>query len=262
VSPINREQRPKPAAKGKLPRRRPVPRHPGLYYRPRKDGKVAPPYEFCYLDSNGKRRWQVVHGNLDIAETRKAELMLRRRRGERVQPCRDTLSDYATAWLERQNVRPRTLELYTWALKQHLLPRLGRRRLDQIDADDLAALIAELRRKGLKGWTITSALRPLSIILAQAARKGQIPVNPFSQLERGERPKHDDQREHRILSQQEMQTLLDHTEDPQHRLLFELLLLTGLRIGEALGLTIGDLDRQHSIIRVETSSHATAAAHN
>jgi hypothetical protein len=43
-------------------------------------------------------------------------------------------------------------------------------------------------------------LRPLSIILAQAARKGRIPVNPMSQLERGERPSHDDERPKRILS--------------------------------------------------------------
>jgi hypothetical protein len=41
-----------------------------------------------------------------------------------------------------------------------------------------------MRRKGLKGWTISSALRPLSIILGQAARKGRIPVNPVAQLER------------------------------------------------------------------------------
>jgi hypothetical protein len=74
-------------------RRRPVPRHPGIYYRPRKDGKVAPPYEFCYLDSTGKRRWEVVHGNLEVAEARRAELRLRRRRGERIEPCRQTFQD-------------------------------------------------------------------------------------------------------------------------------------------------------------------------
>jgi hypothetical protein len=58
------------AAKARLPRRRPVSRHPGIYYRPRPDGKVAPPYEVPYLDSSGKRRWEVIHGNLDVAEAR------------------------------------------------------------------------------------------------------------------------------------------------------------------------------------------------
>ena len=239
-------------AKGNArPRRRPVARHPGIYYRPRAGGKVQPPYEVPYLDSSGKRRWAVVHGSLDEAEAKRAELRLRRRRGERIQPTRQTFEQYAREWLDRQDVRPRTREIYGWALEQHLIPRLGRRRLDQITCDDVAALIAAMRRQGLKGWTITSALRPLSIILAQAARRGRIPVNPFTQLERGERPRHDDQRPKRILSLEEMQALLAHADSEQYRCLFELLLAAGLRIGEALGLAVCDLDRKHSLVRVE-----------
>jgi hypothetical protein len=117
-----------------------------------------------------------VHGNLEVAETRRAELRIRRSRGERIEPTRQTFAEYAAEWLERQTVRPRTLEIYNWALNTHLLPYFGRRRLDQISAEDIAAFIAVMRRKKLKGWTITSALRPLSIILAQAARKGRIPA--------------------------------------------------------------------------------------
>ena len=234
-----------------LARRRPVPRHPGIYHRPRPSGKVMPPYEIAYLDSAGKRRWEIVHGSLDDAEARRAELRLRRRRGERVQPTRQTFDEYAAGWLELQTVRPRTLEIYRWALNQHLVPYFGRWRLDQISVDDVAAYIAHMRKKQLKGWTITSSLRPLSMMLAQAARKGHIPVNPMSQLERGERPKHDDERPKRILTLQEMQALLAATESLQMRCLFELMLATGMRIGEALGLTVADLDIDGAVVRVE-----------
>ena len=240
----------RPAVKQRLPRRRPVPRHPGVYYRPRTSGKVGPPYEFCYLDSTGKRRWEVVHGNLDVAETRRAQLMLRRRAGERIEPSRQTFADYAADWQTRHTVRPRTVEIYRWALNQHLLPYFGRRRLDQITVDDIAAFITHMQAKELKGSTISSALRPLSIILAQAARKGRIPVNPMSQLERGERPRHDDQRAKRILNLDEMRALIRHADTEQNRCLIELLLTSGLRIGEALGLISDDLDPQHSVIRV------------
>src|SRR5207248_2333371 len=97
----------------------------------------------------------------------------------------------------------------------------------------------------------TSSLRPLSIILAQAARKGQIAVNPMTQLERGERPKHDDERPKRILTLEEMHALIAATESLQMRCLFELMLATGLRIGEALGLTapaptLHDLRHSHA----------------
>src|SRR5581483_7680933 len=208
-------------ARARLPRRRPVKRHPGIYYRPRPNGKVGPPYEISYLDSTGKRRWEVIHTNLEAAEARRAELRLSRRRGERIEPCRQTFNDYASEWLQRQDARPRTLESYHWALNNHLVPYFGRQRLSDITSDDIAAYISHMRGKGLKGWTITSSLRPLSIILGQAARKGRIPSNPINQLERGERPRHDDERPKRILSLEEMHALTAATETIQMRCLFE-----------------------------------------
>src|SRR6266516_5183224 len=249
--PATEVEAPMQAKRNRRPRRRPVARHPGIYYRPRAGGKVAPPYEIRYLDSSGKRRWAVVHGSLEEAEAKRAELLLRRRRGERIEPTRQNFEQYARAWLDRQEVRPRTKEKYSWALEQHLIPRLGRRRLDQISCDDVAALIAAMRKSGVKGWTITSALRPLSIILAQAARRGRIPVNPMTQLEPGERPKHDDQRPRRVLSLGEMQALREGADSERYRCLLELMLAGGLRIGEALGLAVGDLDPKHSLVRIE-----------
>jgi integrase len=141
--------------------------------------------------------------------------------------------------------------VHSWALREHLIPYFGRRRLDQITVDDVAAYIAAMRRKGLRGSTILTTLRPLSRILAHAARRGAIPVNPCSQLERGERPRLDDQRPKRILTLEEMHALLDACECEHYRCLLELLLTSGLRIGEALGLCVGDLDQRHAVIRVE-----------
>ena len=108
-----------------------------------------------------------------------------------------------------------------------------------------------MRRKGLRGSTTLTALRPLSRILAHAARRGAIAVNPFTQLERGERPKLDDQRPKRILNFDEMQAVIGHADCERSSCLLELMLTAGLRIGEAVGLAVCDLDREHSVIRVE-----------
>jgi integrase len=249
--PATEVQAPMQSKANPRPRRRPVARHPGIYYRPRPGGRVGPPYEVPYLDSSGKRRWAVVHGSLDDAEAKRSELRLRRRRGERIQPIRKNFQEYAWEWLDRQPVRERTREVHSWALREHLIPYFGRRRLDQITVDDVAAYIAAMRRKGLRGSSVLTTLRPLSKILAHAARRGAIPVNPCSQLERGERPRLDDQRPKRILTLQEMHALLDACECELYRCLLELLLVSGLRIGEALGLCVGNLDQRHSLIRVE-----------
>jgi integrase len=237
--------------RNRAPRRKAVPRHRGVYYRPRLDGKIAPPYEIFYVDSAGKQRWETVDGSLEDAEARRADLRLRRRKGERITPTRQTFDEYAREWLDRQHVRPRTHELHVWALERHLLPRFGQRQLAQITSDEVAAFIADMRKRGLKGWTITSALRPLSIICGEAARKGYIAANPVSQLDRRERPKHDDQRPKRILSLEEMHAVVDHADSEEYRCLLELMLTGGLRIGEALGLAVCDLDRKHAVVRVD-----------
>lgn len=233
------------------PRRRPVARHPGIYYRPQPGGRVGPPYEISYVDSTGRRRWTVVHGSLDDAEAKRAELRLRRRRGERIEPTTQRFAEYALVWLERQSTRDRTREVHSWALRQHLIPYFGTRRIDQITVDDVAAFIVVLQDRGLRGSTANTALRSLSRILSHAARRGAIPINPCSQLERGERPKLNDARPHRILSLDEMQAVLASSECTLYRCLLELLFTTGLRIGEALGLAVGDLDAKDCLIRVE-----------
>jgi integrase len=239
-----------PARVSSLPRRRPIVGAPGVYYRPRWDGVVGPPYEFRYVDAEGRRRWRVVVGGVAEAQAQRAELA-GLCRGRLLGVRSQTFEQVGMDWLARQLVRRRTLETYRWALRRHLIPYFGGQRLEEIAVEDVALFISKMQQQGFKGWTISSVLRPLSIILAQAARKGSIPVNPIKQLERGERPRHDDERPKRILNLEEMRALLRATESGQHRCLFELLLLAGLRIGEALGLTLDDLDREHGIIRIE-----------
>jgi hypothetical protein len=188
-----------PSADRSLPRRKAVPHHPGVYCRPRPDGKVAPPYEIRYVDSNGHQRWETIYGSLREAEARRAELRLRRWRGERPEG-NQRFDGFARAWLDRQEVRPRTThEGYRWALEGHLIPYFGDRSLREISCDEIAAFIAAKRRSGLKGWTVSSLLRPLSLIFLHSVRRGEIAVNPVRQLERHERPSHDDARRQRTL---------------------------------------------------------------
>ncbi len=50
--------------------------------------------------------------------------------------------------------RPRTVEKHRYHLRQHLIPRFGRRRLTDIRTRDVAGLVAEMQREGLAGSTI------------------------------------------------------------------------------------------------------------
>lgn len=245
----------------RLPRRRPVPGVPGIYYRPRHDGQILAPYEFSFRDLTGHRRWQVVHGDLAIALEQQAGLRMRRRPA--TQPAVSASFEvFARGWLSRRQVRPRTLDRYRWAIENHLLPRLGQHQLAAIDAELVARLVMELRRNDLSEWSVKTVLQPLKMILADAVRKGLLRSNPCDGLDRHERPRNVLRRPRRILSLDEMRAVLEASGEPRYRCLIELLITGGLRIGEALGLTAGDIDGEHSLIHIrqQLSREKTQAA--
>lgn len=215
---------------------------PGIYKRLGVDGK--PVFEIGYRDSDGKQRWQRVHGGVRAAEAALADIKARRGKGERVAPSpRLTFAEAAEAWMEAQGarLRPATQAAYGSSLRMHLLPRWGRRRLDQLDVDDVARLIEDMQRAGYKPWTIRGVLTPAGRVFDFARRRlGWAGANPVRALDKGERPRHE-QRDRRILSRDELASLLAAAESP-HREIIATAASLGTRLGETLGLTWRDLD--------------------
>jgi integrase len=229
------------------PRRIKVNDRRSIYFR--KDTQGRRRYEITYRDSEGRQRWKVVPGNLKDAEAALQEIRIRLRRGERVTPGKATFEEVADAWLQAQTeLRPNTRAAYESALRNWLLPRFGRMKISQLTEDHVALLIADMRSRGKAGWTVRGSLTPLRRILAYAARRGMIGSNPMDRLERGERPSVG-RREMRILSREEIGSLLEHASD-RYRPLLATAVFTGLRLGELLGLTWANVDFDGGVVRV------------
>ena len=132
-------------------------------------------------------------------------MVVRKGRGERIEPTRLTFEQAATRWLDsKSRVRVKTRTGYEGALRNHLLPALGRKPIHAITEDDIARLIRELEAKGLKPWSIRGqALTPLSGIFKHAVRKGWRSDNPVRNLEADEKPAIES-RTKRILEESEI----------------------------------------------------------
>ena len=213
----------------------------GIWKRTSADGRTR--YEIAYRDSDDRQRRQVVEGGLKAARTALATVKADMGRGVRVAPAtRLTFDAAADAWWAAHShaVRPKTRSAYDQGLK-HLRPEFGRRKLDTIGPADLGRYVATKRADGYRGWTIRGHLVVIRLIFTHAQRRLDFTgTNPATLLERGERPSTDDQRPKRILAPDELQRLLSAIPD-RHRLLFELIAETGVRKGEALGLTWQDV---------------------
>jgi hypothetical protein len=189
----------------------------GIYYR--QVGKRRR-YEITYLDSDGRRRWQTVPGfdNLDDAEAMLVEVKGKLNRGERIAPGKLTFNEAADMWFAGKNVAERTRERYESNLRLYLRPRFGHRRVHEISAEDVAALVAAMRADGKAGWTQRNVLTTLSgfFTWASSPRRRYAPANPVSQLEEDERPRVR-KRKGRVLQPNEIKALLDSAPSDRYR---------------------------------------------
>jgi hypothetical protein len=94
-----------------------------------------------------------------------------RRADDRVAP---TVAQVAARWqASRVDVAAGTLETYRVALGR-VLPRLGNRPIEDVDAETVAALVADLHASGLKRQTIRKTVSVLAMLLDH----GRVSPNP------------------------------------------------------------------------------------
>jgi integrase len=241
----------------------------GIWKRESADGKKTR-YEIAYRDSNGDQRRQVVEGGKRAAETALADVKARMGKGERVAPNpRLTFEDAAERWMTSVSatLRPATVSTYGTALRVHLLPAFGRKRLDHIDVDAIASLVermqtaeyrAEVERRlgwparqnnGYAPWAIRGVLVAASRIFDFAHRRlGWAGVNPVRQLDRDERPKLRES-ERRILNRDELERVISNAQSPYREVIATAAGL-GTRLGETVGLIWADVDFDAGTISV------------
>jgi integrase len=138
------------------------------------------------------------------------------------------------------DLRPTTQAGYRSAVDQHLRRRYGNRRLDGITADDLAALVRDLRQQGTSEATIAAVLGAVGRIYKFAARRlGFRAMNPITLMLSSERPKVSLAKRRPIFTPEPIEQTLAATEPC--RTLFTVAALTGARVSELCELTWSDL---------------------
>ncbi len=116
----------------------------------------------------------------------------------------------------------------------------GRREIEQIERVDLEGFIEQEQDRGLRVSTVRTRL---ACIIAFLHFLMEQEVIPGSVLKRGIKLKLPEVLP-RAMNPDDVRKLLRVIEDIRDRALFLLLLRTGMRIGEALGLRLNDLDLQ------------------
>lgn len=200
--------------------------------------------EVGFKDASGIQRWRTVDGGIMAARRLRDELLARRGRGETVAPdSRLRFGEAAELWLRGPvlDLRATTQAGYRSAVEHHLVPRYRNRRLDGITADDLAAVVRDMRDRGKSEATIAAVLGAAGRIYKFAARRlGFTGVNPITLMLTSERPKVSLATRRPIFTPEQIEQTLAAATDP-YRTLFTVAALTGARVSELCGLTWADV---------------------
>lgn len=221
-----------------------------IFERTNADGSVV--HLVMYRDAGGRQVKRTVRGGRREAERVLAAAIAAVVRGER-HASRETFGDYADRWLaeHRARIEDYTYRAYSADVRLRLKPFFGAMRLRSITPADVRRFVAALADEGkLSSKTINNAVAVLTVALGHAVEDGLIPTNPAASAGRRDRIKLPaDHREMDYLRRDEIPAYLDAC-STRYRPLAELLIGTGMRIGEAVALQWGDVDWRGSAIVV------------
>ncbi|MFE0603356.1 tyrosine-type recombinase/integrase [Streptomyces sp. NPDC058892] len=167
-----------------------------------------------------------------------------------------SVDDYLTTWLAAKALvlKPTTMARYRDYVHNDLAPAFGTLKLDELGHRHIAAFVTSELNAGRGKTTLYRCLATLSSALGDAVRQHRLAHNPASPpaLHRPPSP------ERRIWTADEAIRFLQHCHqaDPDMADLFEFLIGTGMRKGEALGLHWDDVHLAERVLYVRCTLSA------
>jgi integrase len=171
-----------------------------------------------------------------------------------VEGSRTTVKQFAADWLAavEPTVRPSTFASYRMVIEKYVVPRLGRLKLSALTAGHLSRFYNELGATGsktggpLSPTTVRYAHTVLGRALEDAVAWGLVPRN----VARVAKPPRKASTDMKVWSPEEARRFVEAARGDRLFALWFLLLTTGLRRGEAVGLRWADIDLDRSVMSV------------
>ena len=169
------------------------------------------------------------------------------------------LSAYLALWLEtkKNELKPGTSQGYAVNIKNHIVPYIGSKKLNEITPIMLEALYSRLSKvivkstadgkKYLSASSIRYVHATLRAALNDAVKKRILSFNPCYSVTLAARNKY----VARTLTQDEMKVFLNACDGSSIGLELTLMLMLGLRRGEALGLRFSDIDFERRFAHIQ-----------
>lgn len=214
-------------------------------------GQIIPRGKNKYLvrvylgEVNGKRKYhsKTIYGGKKAAEAYLTKILREKHTGIFLEPSKELLGAYLDGWMKsvvKQRVSGKTYKSYEQLINLYIKPELESVKLCQLAPEQIQQLYSKMIDRGLSPRTVRYTHTVLRNALQQAVKWGKIYRNP-ADLVKDDLPKQE-RKEMRAFTPEEAARFMEAIIYSPLKALFSLLLASGMRPGEALGLKWSDID--------------------
>ncbi|MFF1371941.1 tyrosine-type recombinase/integrase [Streptomyces virginiae] len=228
-----------------------------------KDGRWHARVPMGYRDNGEPYRRHITRTTEDLLMEEVKRLEKQRDQGTAQQPGKLwTVEKWLWHWVEniaKEVVSENTYDGYEVAVRVHLVPGIGRHRIDRLEPEHLESLYRRMKAKGSKPATAHQAHRTARTALGEAVRRGHAAKNAAALA----KPPRVEEAEDEIepYSVEEIQSLLIEVNKRRNSARWMLALALGLRQGETLGLRWADVDLENEYLKLRRNRLRPKYAH-
>jgi len=205
---------------------------------------------------NGRRFTKTVQGTRAQAQKALRDLLHAADTGAHVEPAEITVAQWANQWIaigcpgrKKKKAGRRSVERYSQLLRYHVLPVLGSRRLQQLQAVEIDQLYAALAEREVGPQTQLMVHIIFGACLSAAKRKRLLISNPMEYVEQV--PSAGESDHGMVLDADGLRRLLDGFRGTVLFPIVATAAFTGARRNEILALRWSDLDPVNKTLRIE-----------
>lgn len=165
-----------------------------------------------------------------------------------------TVSDFLSEWIrfKENNIRPKTSQDYYRLLDKYVYPGFQGIYMKDLDTRSMNFFYRNLVDRQVGFRTIRYLNSILRVAFKDAISQGILSTNPTD----GAILPRWNKKEMQVLDQNEVQRFLKSAKDSRFFYVYYLAILTGMRLGELMGLRWSDVDFQNQVISVNRQAQA------
>lgn len=221
-------------------------------------------------DETGKEKFKYLSGKTE-SEVKK-KIREYNQLGSRIESKKISLQEYLNNWLRTYKlgtIKASSYDAIERTAKNQIIPYIGMIQLQEITATDIQTLLAELKERGYSYSIVKKTHDCLNAMFVHATIANDIIKNPMllvKMLAKSEFEK----KEIRYFSEEECALIIEEcsrqykTGKPiyQYADAYILILNTGIRLGEAIGLKKADWDKNESTLHIQRNIQSVSKRDN